>query len=243
MGIETALLVGACALATSALTAVLGFGGGIVLLAVLVAFVDPLVAIALHAAIQLVSNGTRTIVRRRDVDWSVVWRTSLLLLPAGALTLPLARQAPEAALQALIAVAVLAATWLPEWFSRPIRPLGSGGWIGLGAVVGALNPVVGATGPLIAPFFRAGTRDRLGFVGTFAASQVFGHLAKLVLFGVVGLLPASQAPAAAAGIAGVIVGTWLGSRVLDRMPERRFDRLYLVAITVVAAWLLFDALR
>jgi uncharacterized membrane protein YfcA len=242
VGVETALLVGACALATSALTAVLGFGGGIVLLAVLVAFVDPLVAIPLHAAIQVVSNGTRTIVRRRDVDWSIVWRTSLLLLPAGALTLPLARQAPEAALQALIAVAVLAATWIPEWHSRPLRPPSGGGWIGLGAVVGALNPVVGATGPLIAPFFRAGTRDRLGFVGTFAASQVLGHFAKLVLFGVVGLLPASQAPAAAAGIAGVIVGTWLGSRVLDRMPERRFDRLYLVAITAVAAWLLFDAL-
>ena len=243
MGLETVLIVGVCALATSALTAVLGFGGGIVLLAVLVAFVDPLVAIPLHAAIQVVSNGTRTVVRHRDVDWSIVWKSSLLLLPAGALTLPLARQAPEAALQALIAVAVLAATWLPEWLARPFRPPGTGGWIGLGGVIGALNPVVGATGPLAAPFFRAGTSDRLGFVGTFAATQVSGHLAKLVLFGVVGLLPASQAPAAAAGIAGVIAGTWLGSRFLDRMPERRFDRIYLTAITVVALWLLVDAAR
>lgn len=237
------LLVGVCAVATSALTAILGCGGGIVLLAVLVGFVDPLVAIPLHAAIQVVSNGTRTVVRRRDVDWSIVWKTSLLLLPAGALTLPLARQAPEAALQALIAVAVLAATWLPEWYSRPLRPPSGRGWIGLGGVLGALNPVVGATGPLAAPFFRAGTPDRLGFVGTFAASQVTGHLAKLVLFGSFGLLPASQAPAALVGIAGVIVGTRIGSRILDRMPERRFDRIYLVAITVVAVWLLFDALR
>ena len=111
------LLVGACAFATSALTAVLGFGGGVVLLAVLVAFVDPLAAIPLHAAIQVVSNGTRTVVRRRDVDWSIVWRTSLLLLPAGLLTLSLARQASDAALQVAIAVAVLAATWLPLWLS------------------------------------------------------------------------------------------------------------------------------
>jgi len=242
VGVETVLLVGVVAFLTSALTAVLGFGGGIVLLAVLVAFVDPLVAIPLHAAIQVVSNGTRTVVRRRDVDWSVVWRTSLLLLPAGALTLTLAREAPAAVLQAIIAIGVLAATWLPHWLSRPLPAPSPGGWIGLGGVIGALNPVVGATGPLAAPFFRAGTRDRLGFVGTFAAAQVTGHAAKLVLFGSVGLLPASQAPAAVAGIVGVVVGTWAGSRVLDRMPERRFDRIYLVAITLVAAWLLVDAL-
>lgn len=242
MGVETVLLVGIVAFLTSALTAILGFGGGIVLLAVLVAFVDPLVAIPLHAAIQVVSNGTRTIVRRRDVDWSIVWRFSLLLLPAGALTLSIARDAPAAALQVAIAIGILTATWLPHWFDRPLPPPRPAGWIGLGGVAGALNPVVGATGAMVAPFFRSATRDRLGFVGTFAASQVAGHAAKLVLFGSLGLLPASQVPAAVAGIVGVVVGTWLGSRILDRMPERRFERIYLVAITAVAVWLVADAL-
>lgn len=242
MGVETVLIVGVLAFATSALTAVLGFGGGIVLLAMLLTVVEPLVAIPLHAAIQVVSNGTRTVVRRRDVDWRVVGWTSVLLLPAGALTLPLAQRAPETVLQVMIAVAILAATWLPERLDRPIRPPGPRGWLGLGAILGALNPVVGATGPLAAPFLRAGTRDRLGFVGTFAATQAVGHAAKLILFGSVGLLPVAQAPAAAVGIIGVVTGTWFGSRILDRMPERRFDRLYLVAITVVAAYLLADAL-
>ncbi|WP_313408796.1 sulfite exporter TauE/SafE family protein, partial [Aeromicrobium sp.] len=132
MGAETVLVVGVLAFATSALTAVLGFGGGVVLLAMLLTVVDPLVAIPLHAAIQVVSNGTRTIVRRRDVDWRVVGWTSVLLLPAGALTLPLAQRAPEAALQALIAIAVLAATWLPERLDRPLRPPTRRGWLGLG---------------------------------------------------------------------------------------------------------------
>lgn len=243
MDVGTVVLVGVCALLTSAVTAILGFGGGVVLLAVLVAFVEPLVAIPLQAAIQVISNGTRTIVRRRDVDWSIVWRTSLLLLPAGALTLPLARRAPEALLQVAIALAVLVATWVPERRTRPLRAPSPWGWVGLGGIIGALNPIVGATGPLAAPFYRAGTKDRLGFVGTFAGSQVTGHLAKLVLFGSVGLLPVAQAPAAAAGIIGVVVGTWIGSRILDRMSEHRFDRLYLVAITAIAVWLIVDALR
>src|SRR5688572_4951763 len=85
-----------------------------VLLAILLFFVDPLVAIPLHAAIQVVSNGTRTIIRRHDVDWSITVRASVLLLPAGALAMPLVVRAPAALLQGAIAVTVLLATWVPE---------------------------------------------------------------------------------------------------------------------------------
>jgi uncharacterized membrane protein YfcA len=61
-----------------------------------------------------------------------------------------------------------------------------------------------------------------------------------VLFGAAGLAPTGHLPAAAAGIAGVVVGTELGSRVLDRMSEQRFRSLYLLAITAVAVYLVVD---
>lgn len=235
------LLVGLGAVATSALTAMLGFGGGVVLLALLLLVVEPVVAIPLHAAIQVVSNGTRTAIRRRDVDWPIVGRASVLLLPAGALALPLALAAPDRALQALIAVTVLAATWLPERRGRALRAPSPRAWVGVGAVTGFLNPLVGATGPLVAPLYRAAGRTRQAFVGTFAASQVTGHLAKIALFGAAGLAPTRYLAPAAAGAVGVVVGTHLGSRWLDRLSEERFRTLYLVAITAVAAHLLLDA--
>ncbi len=236
------LLIGSGALLTSALTAVLGFGGGIVLLALLLLVVDPVVAIPLHAAIQIASNGTRTVIRRHDVEWGIVARSSLLLLPAGLLTVPLARAAPEAVLQVAIAVTVLVATWVPERTALEVPAPSPGGWIGVGAVAGALNPLVGATGPLFAPLYKAASSTRQRFVGTFAGAQVAGHLAKLVLFGAAGLAPTGHLPAVAAGIAGVVVGTELGSRVLDRMSEQRFRSLYLAAITGVALYLVVDGL-
>jgi uncharacterized protein len=241
MDVEIALLIGVAALVTSALTAVLGFGGGVVLLAMLLLVVDPLVAIPLHAAIQVVSNGTRTLIRRHEVDWSIVGRFSLLVLPAGALVVPLVTRAPQTALQAAIAATVLVATWVPERtgrvLPRPTTPV----WVGSGAVIGGLNVAVGATGPLQAPLFRAGTTSRMAFVGTFAAAQTLGHLAKIALFGLAGFTPARYLAAAVFGIGGVVAGTHLGSRALDRMPEARFTRLYLVAISVVAIYLLIDA--
>lgn len=235
------LLVGLGALVTSGLTAVLGFGGGIVLLALLLLVVEPIVAIPLHAAIQVVSNGTRTVIRRDDVDWGIVARSSLLLLPAGALTVRLAEVAPATVLQALIALTVLAATWVPERTSLDLPAPSAAGWVGIGGVVGALNPLVGATGPLVAPFYRAASRTRQAFVGTFAGAQVTGHLAKIVLFGAAGLAPTGHLPTVAVGIAGVVVGTHVGSALLDRMSEKRFRTLYLWAITGVAVYLLVDA--
>lgn len=237
------ILVGAGAVATSALTAVLGFGGGVVLLALLLLVVEPAVAIPVHAAIQVVSNATRTVIRRHDVDWSIVVRASLLLLPAGAVTVAFVVRAPESLLQALIAVTVLVATWVPERRGRALPAPTPRGWVVVGAVTGALNPVVGATGPLVAPLFRAASRTRMGFVGTFAATQVTGHAAKLVLFGAAGLAPREHLATIGVGIIGVVVGTKVGSAVLDRMSEARFRGLYLAAITAVSLYLLLDVLR
>jgi uncharacterized membrane protein YfcA len=235
------LLVAVAAVLTSTLTAMVGFGGGVVLLALLLVFVEPTVAIPLQAAIQVVSNGTRAAIRRDDIEWRITWPAAALMLPAGALAIPLVVRTPEAALQAIIAVAVLVATWVPERTSLDVPALSTRGWLGFGAVTGALNVVVGATGPLQAPFLRAATSDRLGFVGTFATVQVAGHLCKIVLFGIAGFAIGDYWGAAIAGIAGVVVGTNLGSRVLDRMPEAVFRRVYLVAITLVGIYLLDDA--
>jgi uncharacterized protein len=235
------LLVAVAAVLTSTLTAVVGFGGGIVLLAVLLIFVEPTIAIPLQAAIQLVSNGTRAIIRREDVEWHITWPASALLLPAGALAIPLVVRTPTATLQALIAAAVLAATWVPERTSVEVPALSTRGWFAMSAVIGALNVIVGATGPLQAPFLRAATSTRLAFVGTFATVQVAGHLCKIVLFGIAGFAIGDYLGAAMAGILGVIAGTNLGSRLLDRMPEAVFRRLYLVAITLVCVYLLAEA--
>jgi len=68
---QLGILCGA-ALATSVLSAVVGMAGGIVLLSVMLLFLDPLVAIPLHGAIQLVSNSSRSLIQREHVRWSFI---------------------------------------------------------------------------------------------------------------------------------------------------------------------------
>jgi uncharacterized membrane protein YfcA len=231
------VVLGLAALATSTLSAVVGMAGGITLLAVMLLFMDPLVVIPIHGAIQLVSNGSRTFIQREHVRWSIVARYAIPLLPMGFVGLALAKQLPPEGLKALIGVFVLVATWAP-WLlllgTHPERVSPERRFLGLGAVVGVVNIAIGATGPLIAPFFLDLGLTRFSLIGTKAACQALGHLAKLAVFGVAGFAFAHHLALLAVMIPMTVVGTWLGSRLLHSVSERAFVLLYKSVLTLIA---------
>jgi len=225
------------AVLTAILSAVVGMAGGIVLLSVMLLFLDPLEAIPLHGAIQLVSNGSRSWIQRSHVRWEIFWPYAVPLLPAGLLGLMIAERLPPSLTRTLIGVFVLVATWAPGLLllgTHPERAEPSRRFVLLGGVVGVVNMTVGATGPLIAPFFLNLGLARQALVGTKAACQAAGHLAKIAIFGVAGfafgawLLPLALLSAA------VVLGTWLGSQLLERVSERHFVILYRAVLTVIA---------
>jgi uncharacterized membrane protein YfcA len=148
-----------------------------------------------------------------------------------------AQQLPEATSRALIGGFVLLATWAPGAMLLGTHPEdASPRWrfVALGAVTGFLSPTVGATGPLIAPFFLNLGLSRFALIGTKAACQTLGHLAKIAVFGVVGFAFAAYLPLLALLCALVVVGTWLGTRILHLVNERVFTWLYKGVLTLIA---------
>ena len=228
----------AAAFATSVLSAVVGMAGGIILLSVMLLFLEPLVAIPLHGVVQLVSNGSRTWIQRRHVQWSITWRYAMLLLPAGYLGILIALELPAETTRLAIGLFVLAATWRPGWLmlgTHPEQTSPRKRFYALGGAVGFLSVVIGATGPLIAPFFLNLGFSRQTIVGTKAACQALGHIAKIALFGVVAAFAYTDWALPLLLLAAmVIAGTWLGSRLLERVNERGFTILFKTALTLVA---------
>jgi uncharacterized membrane protein YfcA len=235
----------AVALATSILSAIVGMAGGITLLSVMLLFMDPLVAIPLHGVIQLVSNGARTVIQRRHVARGILWRYGLLLFPMGFVGLAVAQALSPSHLRLWIGGFVLLATWAPGWVllgSHPERIDPKRRFFALGAAVGVLNPTLGATGPLIAPFFLNIGLPRQGVIGTKAACQALGHLAKIAVFGLAGFAFRDYwIPLALLSVL-VIVGTAIGSRWLEYVDERWFTRLYKTVLTVIALRLVVEGL-
>jgi uncharacterized membrane protein YfcA len=231
------LLLCAMALATSVLSAIAGLAGGIVLLTVMLLYFEPLDAIPLHGAVQLVSNGTRAWIQRRHVAWRLVWPYALPLLPSGFAGIQVARRLPAELLRLAIGLFVLVATWARGLLllgTHPERMRPTRRFLALGTALGFLNVTIGATGPLLGPFFLNLALGRQGIVGTMAACQTLGHLTKIALYGFAGFDFAQHAAVLGGMCAMVVLGTWIGSRLLDRLDEQLFRRIFQTVLTLIA---------
>lgn len=234
---EVLALLALAAFLTSVLSAVVGMAGGITLLGVMLLFLDPLQAIPIHGVIQLASNSTRAIVQRAHIQRSLLVRYAIPLFPMGFVGLVLAEQLPPDGSKAMIGVFVLLATWSPKLLLLGQHPEAidpNRRFFVLGAVVGVVNMAIGATGPLIAPFFLNLGLTRFALIGTKAACQSAGHLAKIAVFGIAGFAFEDYWLVIATMLPMVVIGTQVGSRLLHRVDERAFTLLYKGVLTLVA---------
>ncbi len=236
------VIIGAAALATSILSAVAGLGGGIILLAVIAQFFAPVTAIPIHGAMQFVSNGSRAVLIRRDINWRAVGWSSILLLPASLLGVFVATSIPENATRLILGAFVLIVTWRPSLLKwRGEGDLPERALIGVGAASGFLNSTVGASGPVTSPFFKAVTATHVAFVATAAAAQVLAHTAKVAAFVLDGFSIGDHIGLITVGWVGVIAGSWIGTRLLGKISDARLDTVFRTVLTILALRLILQA--
>lgn len=237
------VVIGVAALATSVLSAIAGLGGGIVLLVVIAQFFVPTVAIPIHGAIQFVSNGSRGAMLWRDVAWRAVLWSSILVLPASILGVYAATSIPDDATRVALGMFVLIIGWRPGLLTwRSGQRLPDPALIGVGAVSGFLNSTVGASGPVTSPFFKAVTATHVAFVATAAISQVVAHTSKIVAFSLDDFSLRDHVAVITIGAVGVVVGTWVGTRLLGRITDDRLDAVFKLVLSALAIRLIVDGL-
>ncbi len=228
------LELGATAVLTSVVSGVMGMAGGMLLLAVMLLKLEPALAIPVHGVVQMVSNASRAFFLRRQVQWRFVWRFVWPLVPAGALGIWLLAYVPANGSRIAIGAFVLASTWMKTLFSIGQGPNAERALPIGGALVGFFSTLVGATGPLLGPFVLALDLGSQSTIATMAGCQIFQHASKVLLFGLRGfdiagyLLPCGLLCVCA------VVGSALGTRLLDRIPERSFKLSVRVVLTALA---------
>jgi uncharacterized membrane protein YfcA len=236
-GTEVALLVGAAALLASTLAAVTGFGGAAVLLPALVLAFGVRDAVPILTVAQLVGNASRVWLNRRELDYRVVGWFALGGVPFALVGGVLFSRAPLPALTRLLGLfLLLVVAWRrlsPRARVRP--PLRAFALVGAGGSF--LSALLGSVGPLMAPFFLAYGLVKGAYIGTEALSTVVMHVTKLVAYRGTDVLPGSSLATGLAIGPIMVLGSWAGKRIVDRLPEHVFVLLIEAVMTV--AGLLF----
>jgi uncharacterized membrane protein YfcA len=239
LSLLSGLLLVVVAFVGSAITAGLGIGGGLTVIAVLASVAPPAAVIPIHGVIQLGSNIGRAAVQRAHIDWPIVAYFLVGSLVGGAIGGSLVVQLPENVLMAALGLFLLYATWGPMRFG--MEKIGPLMLTVSGAVSTFVTMFIGATGPFVISTLAPSLDDRRALIGTHAACMTVQHTLKILVFGLLGFSFAPWVPLLAAMIVAGFVGTLLGTRLLHWAPEVIFRRALKVFLTVLAVNLLLSA--
>jgi uncharacterized membrane protein YfcA len=237
LGIEGWFLVGAAALVASTLAAVAGFGGAAVLLPVLVVAFGVRDAVPILTVAQLIGNGSRVWFNRDRLDLGVVGWFAAGGVPLAFLGGLLFARAPLPALARLLGLFLLLVVAWRHLRLRPARRPSLRAFALVGAAASFLSALLGSVGPLMAPFFLAYGLVKGAYIGTEALATVVMHVTKLIAYRQAAVLSGTALMAGAAIGPIMILGSYTGKRIVDRISERAF--VVLIEATMVVAGLLF----
>jgi len=248
---EIAILISA-AFITSSISAVLGMGGGIILLGIMALIIpEGYVVVALHGIVQLISNVTRSFVFRDHIKRNIIRQYlpgAIIGLVISALLIVVliyifqvqsAKEIEIDFLKPLIAIFIL-------WFlfgKRHTVLTKHLNFFGVGILSGICTVFIGATGPLIAPFFLKGQLSKENIIANKAVCQSISHIGKIPLFILFfNFNYISEANILIPLIIAVFVGTNVGKQILKFIPENIFRLLFKGTLTIISIKLIFDEL-
>jgi len=235
---------------TSSISAVLGMGGGIILLGIMALIIpEGYKVIALHGMVQLFSNTTRSFVFKNYLKKNLLIQFfigAIIGVGISALIILMliyyfdVSSANQIKVEVLKPVIGLFIVW-NLFLKGPKKEKKSDSFIPVGLVAGLSSIFVGAVGPLIAPFFLGKNLNKENIIANKAASQMITHISKIPLFiyffnmdyiaEIRILLPL---------IFAVYIGTNFGKKILSFIPEKLFKKIFKITLFVIAIRLILS---
>jgi uncharacterized protein len=234
------LILATVGVLAGSVAALSGFGIGSLLTPVLAIQAGTKIAVAAVAIPHAIGTAQRFWLVRRHVDWRVVRSfgvTSALGGLAGAL---LQTRATSRVLEVVFGVLLILAaiTELTGWM-RQVHWSRSAAWVA-GALSGALGGLVGNQGGIRTAAMLGYDVPKESFVATATAIALFVDAARLPIYllsqgrEIVGIWSAVLL-----ATVGVVVGTFLGRKVLSRLSEDLFRRVLAILLLGLGVYMLF----
>lgn len=206
-----------------------GFGGGVVL-APLLALVAPLsVVVPVSSALNMISGLSQGIRERRKVAWRELLRIAPFSFAGVILGIwLLARIDAKPLSKAFGVFIVLYALYMLK--SKGVMPVIARRWLyPLGAFLSLLAGTVGslfggAAGPLYVMYLSALRLERDRFRATITMIMLTMGTTRIIGFLAAGMYTQKVLTLLALGVPLVLLGGWIGARVVARLDQERFGR-------------------
>ena len=230
------------ALVTAFISGLFGMAGGMIFMGIIASFMGVSEAMVVHGFVQSISNGFRSFLINRDIRWDILGYELIGAIPATVLLAFMAFVPPKPVLFfALGGLPIL--LWLPRgWLQGDAaKPKQA---VLCGFIVMGLNLVAGVAGPALDFFYVKTSLTRKEIVATKAVTMLVSHLVKILFFGIalVNIGGLSRLPPlwmALAVIPCILIGTFLGTRLLNRFSDvgfKRYTRILVTGIGAVYFW-------
>ncbi|SFF84141.1 sulfite exporter TauE/SafE family protein [Neptunomonas qingdaonensis] len=224
---------------TSMMTAAVGIGGGVLLLAIMAQILPVQALIPVHGLVQLGSNGNRAYMTRQHIDWKMSRLFILGAVVGAVISVWIVIQLPLDVIRLSVAFFILFLVWGPK---PKAVTLSNVKLVIAGGVTTIISAFVGATGPLVAAFVHRRNMEKLPTVATFAACMSFQHMLKAMVFVTVGFAFQDWFFVIVLMIISGAVGTWVGLHLLKSLSADLFKQLFRWVVTALALRLSWQVL-
>ena len=237
---------------TSSISAVLGMGGGIILLGIMSIIIpEGYMVIALHGVIQLISNSTRTFVFRNHIKKNIINKFTIGALIGVLISILIilfitqhynvnsADEIKVDFLKPIIGIFILWHLFFKKRIKKQNRKKKSFIYVGL---IGGISSIfIGAIGPLIAPFFLKSELTKKNIIANKAACQTITHLTKFPLFiYFFNVNYINELNTLFPLILAVYIGTNFGKKILHFIPEELFKKIFKFTLLIIALRLIIN---
>lgn len=227
----TEVFLGIITFLTSTIAAIVGLGGGMMLIAILPSFLPVNALIPVHGLTQMSSNLSRAVFGYKDIQYEVIPKFLLgsflgIGLFASILTLISLEYVPL-----FIGVYILLSLW-SEKFNEKIKRYES--YFLAGFFQTGLSMVIGATGPLTMTLLLKDYKDKDKVVATSAALMSLTHILKVFVFMYFGFVFFDYIGIIIAMVIGAIVGSWTGTKLRNIIDGKKFTMILKVLLTLLA---------
>lgn len=235
---QTGLLIILAAGLCAVISGLFGMAGGLVFMGIIASLMSVSAAMVVHGIVQSVSNGSRSAILREHIRWDILGWQLLGAVPAIGLMLWVAFTPDKAQLFLVLGVLPLL-LWLPRDIlagdaEKPAHA------VMCGAMVMGLNLSAGVAGPALDFFYVKTTLTRKAIVATKAVTMFASHLVKIGYFGIPllraeGLSDLPPYWVLILAIPAVVIGTKIGTSLLERFSDIGFRKYTRILVTVVGA--------